>query len=1053
MITADRILVLAPHPDDEVIGCGAVLKQCSDAGLIVKVVVITNGAAGLPVGTDPAVRNTESRAGLSRLGMHDCEFWDYPDGRLPFGGPIADRYVSLVATYRPSDIFLPHPAEVHPDHRSLTRGLLLALEGKWRGKLWFYETTQPCQPLNHLEDATDTLDDKLAAVACHASQLSDFDYVTHCRLLAQMRGLMLGKGAAEAFLTFDWDGSPQQFFVAEPMVSVVVRASNPNLVRHALASLAQQTYPWIEIVLVWFGDGPAPETADLGLPVIVVKGTCNRGANLNAGVSAAHGSLTGFLDEDDIFYVGHVTELVAELVASPDVDFAFSGCRVVSCRWDGDTIAVVGEVDKIDHPYEPGALLLSNYITLHSALARSSVVRTLSFDPGLDAYEDWDFFAQADQRGFRFSRVDGLGCEYRLYPEVGEEANPEAIHERKGYFAWRKVVLDRICRRLSPSDLVRLEKYANRNAAPLMAAKEALAEKSKALARAQSELGDYRDLAKWMHVCMALDGSLPAAVDASVRHLIGRNLEGPTVSVLVPTYNTEPRLLAALLQSIVDQSYSRWQLCLVDDASTNADTLHVLDNFSRARANDARVIIRKRQENGGIVAASNDALAVASGELVAFVDHDDVLAADALLHVAIAARRHPEVKLIYTDSRTIDHVGNVLNAFSKPDWSPTTLLSYNYINHLMVVRRDLLARLGGLRQIYAGSQDWDLLLRLRGELQDKEVIHLPHYLYDWRATSTSVAYSSNTKPWALDAARRALSDAVASHVNVPVTIEDNPGGVGYQANWQCREKAVTVVIPTHSNREGLRLCLKGLLEQTDFPDLRLYVIANRCEDAGMRADLHAHSGRPGVRIVDNPSAFNWAAMTNQAVADVDTEAVLFLNDDVEILSPDWLRRMLRYLDLPATGAVGATLFYPNGGLQHGGIETDFEWIATDVKGSLAPQEVAVIRDVSAVTGACLLTTRAAIARVGGLDEAFPVHYNDVDFCLALRQAGLRVVQAADVRLKHHESVTRGRSNISADTKFREARERMQRKWGSFLKERYRVTYQAAATTRIVNVKP
>lgn len=1052
MIGVDRVLVLAPHPDDEIIGCGAVLKQWSDSGIPIKVVVITDGAAGLPRGADPAVRKAESRAGLARLGIRDCEFWDFPDGHLPFGGAIADRYRSLVESYHPSHLLLPHPAESHPDHRSLTRGVLRAVETLWYGSLWFYETTQPCQPVNRYEDATKTLDHKLEALASHGSQLESFDYVKHCRLLAQMRGLMAGKQAAEAFLAFNWDGSPQQFFVSEPLVSIVVRSSEPALLKHALASLAQQTYPWIEIVLVWFGAGSAPETADLGLPVIVVQGTHNRGANLNAGAGAARGDFIGFLDEDDIFYLGHISALVAELVATPDVDIAFSGCRAVSCRRDGDTVVVGGEAETFDHDYEAGRLLLGNYLTLHSVLLRRNVTRAVCFDPGLEAYEDWDFFAHAEQRGFHFVRVDGLGCEYRLYPAPGDEANVEAIHRGKGYTRWRDIVRDRICRRLAPPDLDRLETYAQRHEAPLKKAKEERDQQAGELARTQSALTEYRESAQWVRTAMKLDGSLPAAIGASVRHLIGRNLAGPTISVAVPVYDTEPRLLAAMLQSIGDQSYPRWQLCLVDDASTHAQTRQVLDNFARIRADDSRVIVRRRPENGGIVAATNDALALATGEWVAFVDHDDVLAEDALLHVAMAALGRPGAKLIYTDSRIIDHVGNVLSVFSKPDWSPTTLLAYNYMNHLTVIRRDLLENLGGLRQDYAGSQDWDLVLRLRDELRDGDVIHLPHPLYDWRATNTSVAYSVSSKPWAVTAAQSALADALARHVEVPVKVEVNPYGLGYMVDWKGPERALTVVIPTHSNREGLRLCLRGLLEETDYPALQLLIIANRCEDAQMRADLDAVAERPGVRVVDDPGPFNWSALMNRAMAKVETEAVLFLNDDVEILEPDWLRRMQRFLDLPGTGAVGAMLFYPDGELQHGGIETDPEWIASDVKRSFGLDGVAGIRDVSAVTGACLLTTRATIARVGGFDDAFPTHYSDVDFCLALRQAGYRVIQAADVRLKHHESATRGRVERPDDAGFNAAIGRMRRKWGGFLRERYRVTFQVAATTRILSAK-
>jgi GT2 family glycosyltransferase len=418
----------------------------------------------------------------------------------------------------------------------------------------------------------------------------------------------------------------------------------------------------------------------------------------------------------------------------------------------------------------------------------------------------------------------------------------------------------------------------------------------------------------------------------------------------------------------------------------------------------------------------------------------------------MAVRGRPSAKLIYTDGRTIDQVGNVLNVFNKPDWSPTTLLSYNYVNHLMVMRRDLLAHLGGLRQAYAGAQDWDLLLRLREELRDEDVIHVRKPLYDWRATNTSLAYTSATKPWAAEAARRALADAAGQHARGPVSVEPNPDGQGYQVNWRDPDRPITVVIPTHSNLEGLRVCIRGLLEETDYAALKLVIIANRCDDALMRAELESFAGRPGVKVIDDPSPFNWSALMNRAMAQVDTESVLFLNDDVEILAPDWLCRMHRYLDLPHTGAVGATLFYLDGSLQHGGIETDPYWVAGEVKRSVAPQEAAGVRDVSAVTGACLLTTRSAIAGVGGLDEALPNHYGDVDFCLALRQAGYRVVQAADVRLKHHESVTRGRVERTDDPVWNKAMNRMRRKWGDLLKERYRVTFQMAAVTRILSTQ-
>lgn len=1052
MIGVDKVLVLAPHPDDEVIGCGAFLKGCSEAGIAVKVVIVTDGAAGVPIGTDPEIRRSESRAALLHLGVRDCEFWDYPDGGVPLGGPIAERYRALVAGYRPSHLLLPHPAESHTDHRSVTRGALMALEARWSGSLWFYETTDPCQPVNHLEAADETLGAKLAALAEHLTQLSRFDYVAHCTHLARMRGLTLNREAAEAFLCFEWDGAPQNFFVSEPLVSIVVRACDAPILRHALLSLKQQTYPWIEIVLVWFGEDAAPDTANLGLPVVLVRGTRSRGANLNAGAAAAHGEFIGFLDEDDICYVDHVAELVGELVSSPDVDIAFAGCRVVTCRREGDEVTVLEEVDRLDYGYQPGRLLLGNYMTLHSVLARRNVLRTIPFEAALEAYEDWDFLAQAEQRGLRFARVAGLLCEYRLYPETKNETGIAAIHEKRGYTAWRSVVLERICRRFTPADLERVERFASCHHKSLEDAASQRDQKANELARVRTELEEYRAESQWVRAALETDQDPSAPRADSISRTVGRNLAGPVISIVVPVYETEPELLSAMLQSIADQSYARWQLCLVDDASERADTKRALEEFAQARQGDARILVRGRAENGGIVAASNEALGMASGDYVAFVDHDDILHPDALLHVAMAALRRPGVKLIYTDNRMIDHVGNVLNVFSKPDWSPTTLLSYNYINHLAILRRDLIERRGGFLPRYAGSQDWELLLRLRDELHDGDVLHLPHPLYDWRATNTSVAYSGAAKPWAIEAARSVIGDAVQTLARRPVTVEPNTQGVGFVVNWDAETRPITVVIPTHRNREGLRLCLRGLLEETDYPDLRLLVVANRCDDPIMRADLAAMADRPEVRVVDDPGEFNWAAMMNRAVGQVETEGVLFLNDDVEVLHKDWLRRMHRYLGLPGIGAVGALLYFPNGGLQHAGIETDPDWIAANVERSLGSQEAAAIRDVSAVTGACLLTTRAVLGRVGGLDESLPVHYNDVDYCLALRQAGYSVVQASDVRLKHDESATRGRVQRSDDQVWMEAIARMRTKWGSFLKERYRPRFRAERATRMLSMQ-
>ncbi|MDP2793533.1 MAG: glycosyltransferase [Sulfurisoma sp.] len=1046
-----RALVFAPHPDDEVIGCGGLLKRLVAAGVVIRVVVVSDGAAGLPPNEAPALRRQESLTGLGMVGVETCEFWDFPDGALPFGGKIEPRYQQVVDAFKPDLIFLPHPAEQHVDHRSLTRGLLAALEGRWRGMLWFYETTSPSHPVNRYEDITDSLEDKLAAVGAHESQMASFDYVRYCRHLAAMRGVSLDRPAAEAFLVYEWDGSAQQFFPAEPIVSIVVRASNADLVVLALQSLEIQAYPWLEVILVWFGDASPPDISRWSFRICVVPGCANRGANLNLGVAAARGELVGFLDEDDVFYVEHLTNLVEELTATPALDIVFSGCRVVKCFQDGLRVVTDGEVEIIDKRYEPGLLLFGNYITLHSLLIRRHVFRALDFDEALEAYEDWDFLARAEQAGYLFSRVSGIGCEYRLFGPKDEVVSIKSVHARKGHTAWRDAVRDRICARIKPADITHLEQYVNDHKKKFLDRTTQWADAQAELRLLRAETAEYREAASALRDAIEQDSSLPSAVDEAMRHLIASKSDGPLISVILPAFNTDPRLLAATLQSIVDQSYPRWQLCLVDDASTRMDTLDVLENFRERYSGDRRVIIVRRPSNGGIVRASNDALNLATGTHVAFVDHDDLLPKDALWEVASAINREPGLKLLYSNNRTVDHVGRLLNVFEKPGWSPYTLLSYNYVNHLTVVLRSLVADLGGLREDYNGCQDWDLLLRVAAVVAEDDVCHLPLSLYDWRATDTSVSYTLKAKPWMAETAKRMLANWVAQRVNKPIQVQENHNGAGFIVNWSCEERPVTVVIPMHGNVEDIQRCVDGLLNRTAHRAMSLLLVADTGGSPRAQELMDALGARPQIRIIEQTRSSGWSAMANRAIGDVDTEAVLFLDGNIDIHDPDWLGHMLRYLDFEDVGAISAVLTSPQGNILHAGIAMDPQRIAVEIGDRMASQEAAAVRDVSAVTGACMLTRRSAFLRVGCCDESLSSRFGDVDYCLALRLVGYRVIVAADARLVQHEAAT---PDMPEDghlaSVFRGSTLHMQRKWGRKLREGFRARYHVEATTRILN---
>jgi len=330
-MTQQRILVLAPHPDDELLGCGAYLAKAAAAGYPIRIIVVTDGGAGLPPGYGVADREAECRAGLALLGISDVQFWGYADGACPVSGEIADRYRQAVAEFGPHGLFLPAPGEQHPDHVRVTRGCLAALTQHWQGELWFYETLRPNPTVNLLIPIAD-MPGKLAALACHRSQMQDYDHAGHSAALARLRGFGTGTDYAEAFLQFPWEGDAQNFFDQTPLISIIIRARHNHFLQHALASLAAQDYPLTEVVLVWFGEDAPQLDAYRTLLIQEVPGMASRSENLNRGIDTATGEYIAILDEDDIVHPSHYSTLLAELKANPQADVAHSNCSLRSCR-------------------------------------------------------------------------------------------------------------------------------------------------------------------------------------------------------------------------------------------------------------------------------------------------------------------------------------------------------------------------------------------------------------------------------------------------------------------------------------------------------------------------------------------------------------------------------------------------------------------------------------------------------------------------------------------------------------------------------------------------
>ncbi|MFA7240303.1 MAG: glycosyltransferase [Sulfuricellaceae bacterium] len=1045
----ERILVFAPHPDDEIIGCGGYLAQKCAAKAVVRVIVVSDGACGLAQSATPGLRQEESRSGLAELGVQDVRFWDYPDSAIPLSGGILAAYVQAVADFRPTRILLPATGESHPDHRRVTRGLIKALEGRWAGELWFFETTQPAPLVNTIIDVSAAMAAKLQALAAHRSQLAQYDYVGHCDSLARMRGIAMGAARGEAFLVFPWDGASQNFFEARPLISVIVRADDAQILSHALASLAAQEYDQIEVVLVWFGATPPDLSAFDVLDIRIVAGQPQRGRNLNLGITRARGEYIAFLDQDDVVYPEHLALLLAELHGRPEADVAYSGCRVVSCRRDGAQVQVGGEVTLMNRPIEAGRLLIGNLVPNNALLLRAHTFRTLRFDETLEAYEDWELLTRLELAGYRFSMVGEITCEYRLY---SESATLEQSHREKGYLGWEDQVYARIVEQFRTPHLKSLAACVSQLEEREQALQDDLRKAQQTIAEQESRLKRNEE---WQEL---LTRGLPALGIAKVgrrglAELIGRELARETLfSVIVPVYNTPAEILSATLGAIIGQAYPAWELCLVDDASTDPGTLAVLENVKQVLQPTGKLRYLRRATQGGIVAASNDALALATAPYAAFVDHDDVPAEDALLEIALALQDHP-YRLIYTDSTMIDHAGSLLHVYRKPSFSPETLLHLNFINHLSVVERELLVQLGGLKPEFEGAQDWDMLLRVAEIIDPDEICHIRQPLYGWRATTQSLAYQSSTKPAAFAAAMRAVEAHLQRIGLMQAKCAANPSGPGVVCEWRTQTRTVEIIIPTHNNLQGLKVCVAGILTATNYPDVTLTVIANRCADPDMLAYLDDLAMRRGVNLIKDERPFNWAALNNAAALHSQADLLLFMNDDVEIQHRDWLASMSRYFDLKGVGIVGATLFYPDGELQHNGVRTDTSGLVDNIRTAGAYGELRVTRNVAAVTGACLLVARDVFTEVGGFDERFAVNYNDVDFCLAVRYAGYRIVQAANATLIHHESASRGTPDaLENNPQWAGEIALLRDKWGDFLADPYGSKYELRSQgTRILAV--
>ena len=490
---------------------------------------------------------------------------------------------------------------------------------------------------------------------------------------------------------------------------------------------------------------------------------------------------------------------------------------------------------------------------------------------------------------------------------------------------------------------------------------------------------------------------------------------GPRFSILTPVYETPEPILRAMLNSVAAQRCDNWELCLVDDGSTEP---HVGEILARAARADPRIRVRRRESNGGIVAASNDALAMAGGEFVALLDHDDELHRDALARVERAIEAEPEADYVYTDEDKIDEAGRHSAPFFKPDWSPERMRTQMYSCHLSVLRRSLVEQVGGFDPEFEGSQDWDLVLKATERA--RRVLHVPKVLYHWRMLQSSAAGGGEAaKPWAFEAGRRAVQ-AHCERIGMPARVERDDADPGvYHLEPELRERPpVSIVIPTAGTVREVRYervvllehCLRSIVERSSYDDYEIVVVAGEEVDGAMLDGLGEIAGER-LRVVRDERPFNYSARIDRGAAHAEGEHLLLLNDDVEVATPNWIERLVMYSAMDGVGAVGARLILEDGRIQHAGVEFEnglpghpYHGYAGEFPGY--SNNVRIARDCLAVTAACLMTRRELFEELGGFTTLLPLNYNDADYCLKAFSRGRRIVYDPDTVLVHFESSSR-----------------------------------------------
>ena len=436
----------------------------------------------------------------------------------------------------------------------------------------------------------------------------------------------------------------------------------------------------------------------------------------------------------------------------------------------------------------------------------------------------------------------------------------------------------------------------------------------------------------------------------------------------------------------------------------------------------------------------SSALELATGEWIALLDHDDLLPEHALAYIALAIAEHPDAGLIYSDEDKIDEQGQRFNPYFKCDWNPELFRSQNMISHLGAYRRALVDQLGGFRIGFEGSQDYDLALRCVEQLDASQIVHVPRVLYHWRMHAQSTALVADVKGYAQQAGKTALEEHLA-RLDIQGRVELTPF-LQYRVRYTIPDEhpSIGIIIPSKNAVPLLRQCIESILTKTTYKNYEILVVDNGSDESEAIAYLDELKSQPKIKVIHDHREFNYSALNNNAVSFVPTEFICLLNNDIEVITDSWLEEMVSLAIQPGVGAIGAKLLYPNQTMQHGGVITGLLGVAGHAHRHLDRHHggyfgrAALLQSLSAVTAACMLIRRSIFMDVGGLNETdLAIAFNDIDFCLRVREAGYRNIWTPFAELYHHESASRGYEDTpEKQARFKREVDFMRKRWGDLL---------------------